>query len=90
MKKFHITITNNETGEVVHDMDTGAIIGAIGGAEDEGAYSIGLTACNLMDLATAVASAKKAVDILLEKNPAVRLVIELASLKEVNDSENDN
>ena len=44
-KKFHITITDNETGEVEVDTDAAAIIGAYD-AGTRGTASISYTECN--------------------------------------------
>ena len=58
MKKFHITITDNETGEVLVDQDTSAIIGALD--NDESTRNIAYTCCNTIDLAATAAGAKQA------------------------------
>ena len=42
--KFHLTIKNNETGEILHDTDCNAIIGGI--TDNEKSTSVVLTHCN--------------------------------------------
>lgn len=63
MKKFHITIKNNETGEILRDLDTCAIIGAFD-VDEEGTGCLVCTACNAIELAAtadaAVTAALKA------------------------------
>lgn len=40
-KKWHLTIVNNETGEVLRDLDTGVIVGACDVDEDNtGVFSL--------------------------------------------------
>lgn len=56
MKKFHITIRNNETGEILHDLDTCVIIGAFD-VDEEATGRLVYTACNAIELeATATAA----------------------------------
>lgn len=55
MKKFHITITNNETAETFVDIDTSAIVGAID--EDGTTHLFCLTGCNGLTLAATLAGA---------------------------------
>ena len=58
--KFHITIKNNETGEILHDQDCNAIIGGI--CDNEKNTSVVLTQCNGKDLVFCALPAKKAID----------------------------
>lgn len=58
MEKFHITITDNETNEVLTDKNTDAIIGAIHTEGDTGI--IILTECNGCSLMGTAAGAMKA------------------------------
>jgi hypothetical protein len=55
MGKYHIIITNNETGQVLEDTDTDAIIGAF--IEGEGTRSVCFLACNTPELAATLTSA---------------------------------
>lgn len=57
--KFHITIKDNETGKILHDEDTSAIIG--GYANEEGSMSMIMGRCNEIDLAKTVYAAERAV-----------------------------
>ena len=47
--KYHITLTNNETGEVLMDHDTSAIIGAVQGPGDD-AQGICAISCSSLEL----------------------------------------
>lgn len=60
MKKFHITITNNETGETCIDIDTKVIIGAIN--NDEGTQVLCASQCNAVELSATCAGALQAVN----------------------------
>ena len=53
---FHITITNNETGETLADLDSCAIIGAID-VEEKGTREIAMFDCNGIVLAATAADA---------------------------------
>ena len=60
MKKFHLTITNNETGEIERELDTNAIIGS---ADDgDGTAIFCYTRCGLVELAATCAGALDAAD----------------------------
>lgn len=57
--KYHITITNNETGQIVYDSDICAFIGSINsGAETSECV---LTNCNRLQLCTTIKYAERAV-----------------------------
>lgn len=74
MKKFHITIKNNETGEITHDLDTSAIVAGI--LDDDGSYSVSATSCNALELLQTVNSAEKAINLIYKKRPEL-LVLKL-------------
>ena len=81
MKKFHITIKNNETGEITHDLDTNAIVAGI--LDDDGAYAVSITSCNALELLNATGGAEKAIDHLLKGHP------ELLTLKTIMEKSED-
>ena len=60
MEKFHITIKNNETGEIIVDLDTCAIVGAI--AEYDRIRCIGSVYCSASRLADTLAGAAQVVN----------------------------
>lgn len=68
MEKFHIEITNNETGETLTSLDTCAIIGAID-AGGPNTKIIGLIDCNSVCLAATVAGAQRVVNQIIKKLP---------------------
>ena len=76
-KKFNIKITNNETGEVLHEADTCAIIG--GFVNDEGAVGLLLTHCHPMDHATAINAAETAINKSYQFHPELKLMTLFAS-----------
>ena len=73
--KFHVTIKNNETGEILHDDDCNAIIGGI--CENEKSASVVFTSCNGLALARCVFSAKKAIDESIPEDPIIRSMVAL-------------
>lgn len=70
MAKFHLIITNNETGEIEFEHDTNAIIAGV----DVGDRVTGVcrTACDANTLAATCFAARKAIDDGLEDEPAVQ------------------
>lgn len=74
--KFHLTLTDNETGEVIHDGDINAIIGAA--TNEDRTMLFGQTACGLLDLARTIAGAEKATEEIKQNGGAPRKVLELA------------
>ena len=71
-KRFNIKITNNETGEVLQEADTCAIIG--GYVNDEGAVGILLTHCTPLDHARAINAAESAVNASYRARPELKLM----------------
>ena len=57
--KFHLTITDKETGKTVRDLDVGAVIGGILTADNT--QGIILTGCNNFDLARTIIAAESSV-----------------------------
>ena len=76
--KFHITITNNETGETLHDADACAIIAGINDGIKAGA--ILMTACGPFEFAEALAGADKAVKRVRTNHPEVAAMSMLLAL----------
>lgn len=75
---FHLVITNNETGEVIHELDMCALIGAAQTAENN-TVSISLTACNVLELAATIAGAQKAITKILKDDPEIKNLLEFMS-----------
>lgn len=71
-KKFNIKITNNETGEVLQEADTCAIIG--GYVNDEGAVGMLFTHCSPLDHASAINAAESAVNDSYRAHPELKLM----------------
>ena len=82
MKKFHIIFKNNETGEIIHDTDTDAIIGAI--HLEEKTACVGLTNCNGAELLSTIRGAKQVIKEMVEENPALSILDMLAKFTENN------
>ncbi|MBP3590191.1 MAG: hypothetical protein J6J61_06405 [Muribaculaceae bacterium] len=80
--KFHITITNNETGETLHDADTCAIIAGVNEGEESGC--IVMVDCGPIALAetleAAKTAAKTAVHTATDKHPEIKALAELLRL----------
>lgn len=60
MKRFHITITDNETGETIYDTDTTAIIG--GFENGDKTNTLVFTDCDFVDIACTLTAAKQAIN----------------------------
>lgn len=76
-KIFNIKITNNETGEVLQEADTCAIIG--GFVNDKGAVGILLTHCKPMDHAKAINAAESVINKSYQFRPELKLMALFAS-----------
>lgn len=59
MKEFHITITNNETGETIHDIDSDAVLGVI---SDDSTWVLCLTSCDTNTILNALDRMEKAIE----------------------------
>ena len=80
MKKFHITITNNETGETLHDLDTKAIVGAI--LDDDGTFQIAFNKCNVNDMLNVIDGAERTLKHIYKKHPELALFKALTEKEE--------
>ena len=76
---YHITITNNTTGEVEYDADTNAILGAF----DMGDRATGvcMTAADAITCATVLDSAREAIEGFVKEHPQLELILGLAEMK---------
>lgn len=84
--KLHITITDNETGKVLHETDANAIIG--GCKTDEGSQGICIASCSDFDLSMTINSAEEVIhNIKKQKGPAFAIATEMfpALIKKVKD-----
>ena len=80
MKKFHITITNNETGETLHDLDTKAIVGAI--LDDDGTFSVAFNKCDVVDMLNVIDGVERTLKHLYKKNPELFFLKAMAEKEE--------
>lgn len=76
--KFHLTITDNETGETLHDGDAAAIIGGVY-EEDHNAAML-YSNCSALEMAQTLARAEDAVQKTYEDHPELRLLASMAHL----------
>lgn len=75
-KAFHITITNNETGETLHDCDTNCIIGAF----NQGASAACIGAASDVtgeDLANTIVGVEEVVQDFKNDDPILAIAVEL-------------
>lgn len=90
--RFHVTITDNETGKTIHDIDACAIIAGI--EETKGSVSFVLTNCGGDEMAKAIMSAEKAAKSVLEKHPELEARVMLYKIigkhEQVENEEADN
>lgn len=75
MARFHITIKDNETGEIMHDSDTTAIIGAFDSQDKT--ECIAAIECNPMTLASTVNGVKSVLEVIIDKYPEAKALSEL-------------
>ena len=66
-KPFHLTITNNETGEVLHDVDFDALLGAV--HTGRGIDAFGVNSCDAATLAATLAGAEELIERQFAKYP---------------------
>ena len=72
---FRMVITNNETGEVIQELDMCALTGAAQTTKNNTA-SIGLTACNALELVAAIAGAQEAIAEMLKNKPEIKSLLD--------------
>lgn len=77
-KRFHLVITNNETGEVMSDENTNGIIGVFLSDADI-ATGIFSTYCTKQDAAGMLVACMKHIDTIAENNPMLKLIMEMVS-----------
>lgn len=80
MTKYHITITDNETGKVYVDLDTDCIIGAY--SVEGGAKTSVYTSCDGGTLLTSLCAAKRAITATVEDEPGLQRLLKLIDLAE--------
>lgn len=68
---LHLVITDNETGEVLYDELTAAIVGGV--STDDGACEIVCLRGIGVDVASATIVAKQSVDAVIKKHPEIAL-----------------
>lgn len=88
--KFHITITNNETGETLHDEDACAIIAGVNEGDRTG--SIIMTDCGPEDLVETLNGAENGVMTVYEGHPELRalaLYLKVMNKKQSEETENN-
>lgn len=73
--KFHITITDNETGKTLHDADACAILGAIN--EGENTACVCMTNCGPFGLVSTLKGLKRAQDEIISKHPELDMMVEI-------------
>lgn len=71
--KYHITITNNETGENLLDLDTDCVLLAA----DKGEKTTGVLLCNSdpMTVATTIRGVKRAIEDNLTEEPEIAVAL---------------
>ena len=86
--RYHITITDNWTGETVDDQDFNIFIGGIG-YEESGSARV-LSECNAFDYAFAVMRAEEAIREAYEDHPELKMLVAgLSKMEEKIDNEEE-
>lgn len=78
-EKFNIKITDNETGEVIQEANTNAIIG--GYATEEGAAGLACSSCGAFTLAAAINAAETAIADNYKNHPGLKLLTTFMAAK---------
>lgn len=73
MKKWHITITENETGNTTLDIDTNVIVAGI--EENEGTRVLHMVHDSVINHAAALLGLKDEIKTAAEKNPLIALIL---------------
>lgn len=76
---FHMVITDNETGEVIQELDACAIIGAAQTYMGE-TCAIGLVKCRRLELAATIAGVQRAVENAICRSPQAGIAATIMSL----------
>lgn len=84
--RYHLTITDNETGKVVHEKDVGAIIAAVHSNKGTGNILIA-SGINSLDLAAVVEAAYFSAEAGIRKLPKELAEAVIASTKEIGEEE---
>lgn len=84
---FHITIRDNETGEVTHDCDSDVIIGAfdVGGERTNG---VAMTKADANKILNVVMGARNSIDSLLKANPKLLMMANMIDVIKRMEKEN--
>lgn len=77
--KFHVTITNNETNEVLHDCDTQVVLASLSGDENS-IQCITFTHCDTVTLVSVIDSLETIKRNVLDDNPSLKMAFELKDL----------
>lgn len=90
-KPFRLTITDNETGEVIRDLELDAIIGAVH-LDEETSGGLFISRCSTLALAETVRAAEITTEKALKNSPMLRLaksLVEAGEVEEIEDTENE-
>ena len=88
--KYHLTITDNETGEVHADYDINAIVGGILVDRAGTTASIAVTDCKGLELAATIKAAELTVQHLYAEDLVLRLAAKIIDTKKAPQTETDN
>lgn len=86
---YKVTITNNETGEVlVNEENAVAIVGTVANKQD--IAKIGFTDCNTLCLANAIFGAETVISEIKNVFPAVDLLLQLKAMDDKTKANNND
>lgn len=74
MLRYHVKITDNETGEVICDTDRNCIIAGLG--FEDGAGEMAVFDCNMLSIIGTVEATLRAVERTCKSDPAIEFVVE--------------
>lgn len=85
MKKWHITITENETGSIKLDIDTDAIVAGID--ENDGTRVFHVANCPVPDHAAAMFGVQQSIQESVQRNPVLGMMLMMLARAEQEHAE---
>ena len=86
--KYTVTIKNNESGEIIREVECNSIIAGVS-FDDKNSASIGISDCNGAELLGACRSAKKTIYKVLKDDPTAMILFTLFEMELMQEIRNE-
>ena len=86
--KYTVTIKDNESGEIIREVESNAIVAGVSLENNESA-AIVLTSCSLAEVIAVYHATEKAIEAFVKKNPILLIADMLGEAEEKEDTDND-